>query len=43
MPEARLAVCEALKFETLWVATRQVGLSVGLYGIFYFGEKANEK
>ena len=44
LAEARLAVSKALNPKTLWVATWPVGLSVGLYSIFYFyGRKSERK
>jgi hypothetical protein len=44
LAEARLAVSNALNPKTLWVAAWPVGLSVGLYSIFYFyGRKSKSK
>jgi formate hydrogenlyase subunit 3/multisubunit Na+/H+ antiporter MnhD subunit len=44
LAEARLAVSKALNPKTLWVAAWPVGLSIGLYSIFYFyGRKSKRK
>ena len=43
LAEARLAVSKALSPTTLWVATWPVGLSVGLYSIFYFFRRKSDR
>jgi hypothetical protein len=43
LAEARLAVSKALNPKALWVAAWPVGLSVGLYGIFYLYWRKSER
>jgi hypothetical protein len=43
LTEARLAVSKALNTKTLWVAAWPVGLSVGLYSIFYLFRRKSQR
>jgi formate hydrogenlyase subunit 3/multisubunit Na+/H+ antiporter MnhD subunit len=43
LAEARLAVSKALNPKTLWVAAWPVGLSAGLYSIFYFYVRKSDR